>query len=94
VLITGGVHGYETSGVHGALQFVDQRAEDYAGRVNLLVAPVRDRALMHMDLHETTDTDESEFRPATASRSSRVRFPMAFIWLMTGRTLILNFSRR
>ncbi|MDO6442925.1 M14 family metallocarboxypeptidase [Marinobacter sp. 2_MG-2023] len=109
VLITGGVHGYETSGVHGALQFVGQRAEDYAGRVNLLVAPcvspwayerihrwnpnavdpnrsfrddspaeeaaalmrlvapVRDRVLMHMDLHETTDTDESEFRPALAA---------------------------
>ncbi len=39
VLVTGGVHGYETSGVHGALQFVDQHAADYAGRVNLLVAP-------------------------------------------------------
>ena len=39
VLITGGVHGYETSGVHGALQFLDKHAEDYAGRVNLLVAP-------------------------------------------------------
>ena len=31
VLITGGVHGYETSGVHGALQFVEQYAADYAG---------------------------------------------------------------
>lgn len=113
VLITGGVHGYETSGVHGALQFVDQHAEDYAGRVNLLVAPcvspwayerihrwnanavdpnrsfrqdgaaeestalmrlvepVRDYALMHMDLHETTDTDESEFRPALAARDGK-----------------------
>lgn len=40
VLITGGVHGYETSGVHGALQFLDKHAADYAGRVNLLVAPV------------------------------------------------------
>lgn len=38
VLITGGVHGYETSGAQGALQFVDQHAEDYSGRVNLLVA--------------------------------------------------------
>lgn len=113
VLITGGVHGYETSGVHGALQFADRHAEDYAGRVNLLVAPcvspwayerihrwnanavdpnrsfrqdgeaeesaalmrlvepVRDRALMHMDLHETTDTDESEFRPALAARDGK-----------------------
>ena len=39
ILVTGGVHGYETSGVQGALQFVDRHAADYAGRVNLLVAP-------------------------------------------------------
>ena len=109
-LVTGGVHGYETSGVHGALQFVDRQMARYAGRVNILVAPcvspwayerihrwnanaldpnrsfradspaqesaalmrlvepIRDRALMHIDLHETTDTDESEFRPALAAR--------------------------
>ncbi|QKX18179.1 M14 family metallocarboxypeptidase [Microbulbifer sp. YPW1] len=110
VLVTGGVHGYETSGVHGALEFVDRHAADYAGRVNLLVAPcispwgyerihrwnpnaidpnrsfydnspaeesaalmrlvapVVDRVVMHIDLHETTDTDETEFRPALAAR--------------------------
>lgn len=110
VLVTGGVHGYETSGVHGALQFVDQHAADYAGRVNVLVAPcvspwayerihrwnanaidpnrsfredspaeesaalmrlvasLEDRVVMHIDLHETIDTDETEFRPALASR--------------------------
>lgn len=109
-LVTGGVHGYETSGVHGALRFVDRHAADYAGRVNLLVAPcvspwayerihrwnpdaidpnrsfradspaqesaalmrllapLRERVLVHIDLHETTDTDESEFRPALAAR--------------------------
>lgn len=109
-LVTGGVHGYETSGVHGALQFVDRHAADYAGRINLivapcvspwayerihrwnaqaidpnrsfrddspaqesaalmhLIAPLRDRVLLHVDLHETTDTDESEFRPALAAR--------------------------
>jgi predicted deacylase len=39
VLVTGGVHGYETSGVHGALRFLDQHAATYSGRVNLLVAP-------------------------------------------------------
>jgi hypothetical protein len=38
-LVTGGVHGYETSGVHGALQFLDSRASDYADRINLLVVP-------------------------------------------------------
>ncbi|MBL8949462.1 MAG: M14 family metallocarboxypeptidase [Myxococcaceae bacterium] len=110
VLVTGGVHGYDTSGVHGALRFVEQRAAAYEGRVNLLVAPcvspwayerihrwnanavdpnrsfkeggaaeeatalmklvapLRDRFVVHVDLHETTDTDETEFRPALAAR--------------------------
>lgn len=113
VLVTGGVHGYETSGVHGALRFLDRNATGYAGRVNLLVvpcvspwayervhrwnmhamdpnrsfrenspaeesaallrlvAPLRDRVLVHVDLHETTDTDESEFRPALAARDGK-----------------------
>ena len=117
VLVTGGVHGYETSGVHGALQFADRHAADYEGRVNVLVAPCvspwayerihrwnpdavdpnrsfranspaqesaalmalvapfRDRVLMHIDLHETTDTDESEFRPALAARDGEVHVP-------------------
>lgn len=110
VLVTGGIHGYETSGVHGALLFVDKHASDYAGKVNLvvapcvspwgyerihrwnaeamdpnrsfrdnspaqesaalmkLVAPFRERTLLHIDLHETTDSDETEFRPALAAR--------------------------
>ena len=113
MLVTGGVHGYETSGVHGALRFVDLHAADYAGRANLLiapcispwayerihrwnhdaidpnrsfrepspaeesaalmrlVAPLRDRILMHIDLHETTDSDETEFRPALAARDGK-----------------------
>lgn len=116
-LVTGGVHGYETSGVHGALQFVDRHAADYEGRVNLLVAPcvspwayerihrwnadaidpnrsfrenspaqesaalmqlvapLRDRVLVHVDLHETTDSDESEFRPALAARDGKPSEP-------------------
>ncbi|MEZ0471669.1 M14 family metallopeptidase [Luteimonas salinilitoris] len=116
-LVTGGVHGYETSGVHGALQFVERQMADYAGRINLvvapcvspwayemiqrwnlhavdpnrsfrddspaqesaalmrLVAPLRDRLLVHIDLHETTDTDESEFRPALAARDGVAYVP-------------------
>ena len=112
-LVTGGVHGYETSGVHGALQFLRDRAAGYAGRLNLLVAPcvspwayerihrwnmnavdpnrsfvtdspamesaalmalvapLQDRVLVHVDLHETTDSDESEFRPALAARDGK-----------------------
>jgi hypothetical protein len=112
-LVTGGVHGYETSGVHGALRFAEKHAAAYAGRMNLmivpcvspwayerihrwnafaldpnrnfregspaaesaalvaLVAPLRDRFLVHIDLHETTDSDESEFRPALAARDGK-----------------------
>ncbi|WP_120512171.1 M14 family metallopeptidase [Photobacterium salinisoli] len=110
ILVTGGVHGYETSGVHGALQFVDEKAQHYSQFFNILVAPcvspwgyetinrwnpnaidpnrsfydnspaeesaalmkmVKDQGveiLAHIDLHETTDTDETEFRPALAAR--------------------------
>ncbi|WP_293373252.1 M14 family metallocarboxypeptidase [Nevskia sp.] len=117
VLITGGVHGYETSGVHGALRFVEGHAAGYLDRINLmvapcvspwgyetiqrwnihavdpnrsfrvggtaqealalmrLVAPFRERVLVHVDLHETTDTDESEFRPALAARDGKAYVP-------------------
>ncbi len=117
LLVTGGVHGYETSGVEGALQFAREHAADYAGRANLLIvpcvspwayeriqrwnrdaidpnrnfresspapesaalvnllAPPGDRVLVHIDLHETTDSDESEFRPAVAARDGLVFVP-------------------
>ena len=39
VLITGGVHGYETSGVQGAIRFLETRAQGYAELVNIYVAP-------------------------------------------------------
>ena len=122
VLVTGGVHGYETSGVQGAISFLATAAEDYTSLFNLLVVPcvspwgyetinrwnynavdpnrsfnpdgevVEGRSfnpeaateesaallallkqldfkpLCHIDLHETTDTDETEFRPAKAMR--------------------------
>ncbi|MCE9684879.1 M14 family metallocarboxypeptidase [Shewanella sp. AS16] len=113
ILITGGVHGYETSGVQGAIKFLDTQAENYAEHFNILVAPCvspwgyetinrwnpnavdpnrsfyaqspaeESAALMrlvaslecdilaHIDLHETTDSDEQEFRPALAARDGR-----------------------
>lgn len=109
-LVTGGVHGYETSGVHGALYFLEHCAQNYTDSFNLIVAPcispwgyetinrwnpaavdpnrsftpgapseetqaIMDylnknniKPLVHVDLHETTDTDNSEFRPALAAR--------------------------
>jgi hypothetical protein len=112
-LITGGVHGYETSGVHGALRFAERDAAALESHLNLLiapcvspwayeriqrwnaealdpnrsfgptglaresrrlldfVAPLRGRFLAHLDLHETTDSDEVEFRPALAARDGK-----------------------
>jgi hypothetical protein len=111
-LVTGGVHGYETSGVHGAIRFLQQRAEDYSRQFNIIVMPcispwgyetinrwnpeavdpnrsfcadspaaesaaameylstVTGDIVIHVDLHETTDTDNSEFRPALAARDA------------------------
>jgi hypothetical protein len=112
VFITGGVHGYETSGVQGALRFVETMLAFYADTYNFVVAPcispwgyetinrwnpnaidpnrsfklgtaVEEAScimsyikgltvpiLTHLDLHETTDTDNSEFRPALEARDA------------------------
>ncbi|WP_412971058.1 M14 family metallocarboxypeptidase [Glaciecola sp. MF2-115] len=112
ILVTGGVHGYETSGVHGAIEFIENVAQQYSDKANIIVLPcispwayetinrwnpfaidpnrsfhndgltdeanlamkcVSDMGLnliMHIDLHETTDTDNSEFRPALAARDA------------------------
>ena len=111
-LITGGVHGYETSGVQGAIRFLTSKAMDYVDHYNIVVAPcispwayetinrwnafaldpnrlfidnspcqesellmafvasVPFKIDVHIDLHETTDTDNTEFRPALAARDN------------------------
>jgi hypothetical protein len=112
VLITGGVHGYESSGIHGAIDFIEQKALSFSEQFNIIVAPCvspwgyetinrwnpetidpnrsfyenslaqESAALMkcikslnvkifaHIDLHETTDTDNTTFRPALAARDA------------------------
>ncbi|MFC3093446.1 DUF2817 domain-containing protein [Alteromonas sediminis] len=112
MLITGGVHGYETSGVQGALDFALNHAQAYSHLVNLIILPcispwgyetinrwganavdpnrsftaesdsfeakaalqyvkaLSVEPIMHIDLHETTDTDNSEFRPALSARDA------------------------
>jgi hypothetical protein len=121
ILVTGGVHGYETSGVQGAIRFLERVASNPAhyGAFNYIVvpcvspwgyetinrwnakaidpnrsfytnSPAEESALLiafiesfnsseankhkgiicHIDLHETTDTDNSEFRPALAARDA------------------------
>ena len=114
VLITGGVHGYETSGVHGALGFLDSAASRYLDKFNIFCAPCISpwayetinrwnieaidpnrsftddspaeeckflltalaeqnvKPYIHIDLHETTDTDNSVFQPALALRDDVV----------------------
>jgi hypothetical protein len=39
VLVTGGVHGYETSGVQGALKFIAEEFSRYSKKVNPLILP-------------------------------------------------------
>ena len=112
ILITGGVHGYETSGVHGAIRFMETQAQNYTRYFNIIVAPcispwgyetinrwnpnavdpnrsfypdspaeesaklmeavsqLDDAIFAHIDLHETTDTDNTVFMPAKASRDA------------------------
>lgn len=114
VLVTGGVHGYETSGVHGALDFIQSKATHFSQYFNLVITPCispwgyetinrwnpytvdpnrsfcddspsEEAALVmsyvrslevdilaHFDLHETTDTDNTTFRPALAARDGVV----------------------
>lgn len=114
ILLTGGVHGYETSGVQGALRFLQTKAADYSKSVNVLVLPCispwgyetinrwnpnaidpnrsfgpngtateaqqvrqylagfQQHFALHIDLHETTDSDNSEFRPAKAAQDGTV----------------------
>ncbi|WP_371194129.1 M14 family metallocarboxypeptidase [Glaciecola sp. SC05] len=114
VLITGGVHGYETSGVQGTILFLEQAMHRYTKHFNFIVAPCvspwgyetinrwnphtadpnrsffeggqspeataimhyikpfQNKLLAHFDLHETTDTDNSEFRPALAARDGTI----------------------
>lgn len=113
-LVTAGVHGYETSGVWGSLEFLLHHHAPWVETFNFLVVPcvspwayervhrwnwdgidpnrsfrhpspsqeaaalmklvahVKNQwnadFLVHVDLHETTLTDESEFRPALAAR--------------------------
>ena len=110
ILVSGGVHGYETSGVQGAIDFLLEHATDYNEKFNVVIVPCispwgyetinrwnpeaidPNRSfhsnspspeaalfiefiealdvpfLAHFDLHETTDTDDTEFRPALAAR--------------------------
>lgn len=139
VLVTGGVHGYETSGVHGALSFIQHHAKRWTAKFNLIIAPcispwgyetinrwtplavdpnrsfianspaqesaaimdyvkrLNTTVLAHIDLHETTDTDNSEFRPALAARDGVVNenwnIPDGFYLVGDSTNLGLSFQQ-
>lgn len=113
VLVTGGVHGYETSGVHGALRFMETEAHKFEKDFNIVCYPcispwgyetinrwnplaidpnrsfckdspaeeckffldsinsLNTKIFAHFDLHETTDTDNTIFRPALEKRDGK-----------------------
>jgi hypothetical protein len=115
ILVTGGVHGYETSGVHGALAFAERELTNYTEHFNFVVVPCISpwayetihrwnakaidpnrsfipnspaeecklfldamsahhvKPFAHFDLHETTDTDNTIFRPALEARDGKVQ---------------------
>ncbi len=121
ILVTGGVHGYETSGVHGSLAFMEREALKYSDAFNILctpcispwsyetinrwnskaidpnrsfipnspaeecdlflkaMAPYQESIYAHFDLHETTDTDNTIFRPAKALRDGKPEDPWSEI---------------
>ncbi|MCW8091383.1 M14 family metallopeptidase [Alteromonas sp. ASW11-130] len=139
VLVTGGVHGYETSGVQGALLFINEHLSAYAEDFNFIIVPCispwgyetinrwNPHALdpnrsfmpdslasesaqvmafiatlntpikMHIDLHETTDTDNSEFRPALAARDGVIHdeweIPDGFYTVADTRNPQLDFQK-
>src|SRR5690606_19099157 len=105
--------GYETSGVHGALAFLEREASQFADAFNFICAPCispwayetinrwnskaidpnrsfyenspaeecalflnamndfKGKIFAHFDLHETTDTDNTVFRPALEKRDAK-----------------------
>merc|ERR1712136_724796 len=78
VLVTGGVHGYETiqrwnreaadpNRSFGATP-KEGPVEDTQALQRFLSTLEVDRWICHVDLHETTDTDETEFQPAKSAR--------------------------
>lgn len=115
ILITGGVHGYETSGVQGALRFMETELANFSQDFDIICFPcvspwayetinrwnplaidpnrsffvkspaeechyfleamnsLNVKIFAHFDLHETTDTDNTVFRPALQERDGKVQ---------------------
>lgn len=133
ILITGGVHGYETSGVQGALKFLNEYAKNMEDHYNFVCFPcispwgyetinrwnpkaidpnrnfykdspaqeckaifdtlqeLNLEFLAHFDLHETTDTDNTVFRPDLEKRD---QVPQEVWDIPDGFYLVADSSRK
>jgi hypothetical protein len=69
------IHRWNPDAVDPNRAFRGDGASAETAAVIRLVAPLRGRVLVHVDLHETTDSDESEFRPALAARDGKPHEP-------------------
>jgi hypothetical protein len=65
------IHRWNADAIDPNRSFRDAGDSQEAAAVIRTIAPLRDRVLVHVDLHETTDTDETEFRPALAARDGK-----------------------
>lgn len=135
-VVTGGVHGYETSGILGALQFATNHIDEFSDNVNVLVLPclspwgfeainrwtplavdpnrqfkpedpgceeagnamrcIAEAAkesssfLVHIDLHETTNSDNLEFCPVRFARDGLVAADQPYDPIPDGFYLVAN----
>ena len=69
------IHRWNRDAIDPNRKFRADSPAQEAAALMALVAPLGDRVMLHIDLHETTDTDESEFRPALAARDGKAYEP-------------------
>jgi hypothetical protein len=65
------VHRWNPDAIDPNRSFREDSLAGESAALMRLIAPSRQRFLLHIDLHETTDSDESEFRPALAARDGK-----------------------
>jgi hypothetical protein len=74
VIVTGGVHGYEDSGVTGALRFLEEEAAKYSGQVNFIVYPCVSPYAYEINHRWTRDAEDTNrhFMPEGTTEESKL----------------------
>jgi hypothetical protein len=65
------IHRWNANAIDPNRSFRDDGQAGESMALMQLVASIDEPILLHIDLHETTDTDETEFRPALAARDGK-----------------------